>query len=472
MILPNAILPKKRKASKELVSGKIAFPAKRRSPAPTSYQVKKATQAKVEPLPMKQFKFDGKSSGQADKGALPEGSTKARHRVKQEPFASPHLMAPTTSGCHGLFDGTNDDDGVSGPIKDQPLDSINLTHHRQRSDISNEGIGGTESEIERGATNLWSILQKADAANTDEEDRGDAETKLSVKCSLMSPKSAQTSISPQKKARRDFLSTVLNDSPGKTAKASTVDPLPEPTNKGPSLIDSSGNPDQLADSPHTPANYDSQNRQAHLKADTDAIGVETAATLPKPRKPISTHTNPKLSSKPKSTNTTTNDPRTPSRICKTTGKPFDRTITVRATPRKRAPPIAEYVSDQIAIPTSWAQVSDADQRMMQMKEEGRGWEAIRRMWRETTGQDAAPSTLPNRYNRIKANLTVLQDGEVSFSFAFLPPTPLTCLVPPPFFRTLPCTHPPSFFLSLPGSLCRWGGKQTKQTRAFLSPLNN
>ena len=33
------------------------------------------------------------------------------------------------------------------------------------------------------------------------------------------------------------------------------------------------------------------------------------------------------------------------------------------------------------------------------------------MWKEMTGQDAAPSTLPNRYNRIKANLMVLGPGE-------------------------------------------------------------
>lgn len=113
------------------------------------------------------------------------------------------------------------------------------------------------------------------------------------------------------------------------------------------------------------------------------------------------------------TNTSTAGPKTPSKLCKTTGKPFDRSITVRATPRKRAPPLADFVSDQIAIPTSWAAAGEADKKLIQMKEEGSSWEAIRKMWKEMTGQGVAPSTLPNRYNRVKANLTVLQDGEVS-----------------------------------------------------------
>ena len=46
-----------------------------------------------------------------------------------------------------------------------------------------------------------------------------------------------------------------------------------------------------------------------------------------------------------------------------------------------------------------------------MKEEGNEWSVIRAMWLEETGQEAAPSTLPNRYNRIKANLMVLGQGE-------------------------------------------------------------
>ncbi|KAL9101604.1 MAG: hypothetical protein Q9187_009222, partial [Circinaria calcarea] len=54
-----------------------------------------------------------------------------------------------------------------------------------------------------------------------------------------------------------------------------------------------------------------------------------------------------------------------------------------------------------SIPKSWNDATEADRELYNMKEAGKGWEEIRKMWKEKTGQDAAASTLPNRYSRLK-----------------------------------------------------------------------
>lgn len=47
-----------------------------------------------------------------------------------------------------------------------------------------------------------------------------------------------------------------------------------------------------------------------------------------------------------------------------------------------------------------------------MKDEERDWRSIRGMWKDKTGQDTAPSTLPNRYKRLKDNMVRSKEGEV------------------------------------------------------------
>ncbi len=47
-----------------------------------------------------------------------------------------------------------------------------------------------------------------------------------------------------------------------------------------------------------------------------------------------------------------------------------------------------------------------------MKDEGRDWRSIRQMSKDKTGQDTTPSTLPNRYNRLKDNMVRSKEGEV------------------------------------------------------------
>ncbi len=64
------------------------------------------------------------------------------------------------------------------------------------------------------------------------------------------------------------------------------------------------------------------------------------------------------------------------------------------TPRKRAP--ANAIAPSRGIPTSWDDASDADRLLVNMKNDGTDWNTIRAAWKKCTGQDTAPSTLPNR----------------------------------------------------------------------------
>jgi len=79
--------------------------------------------------------------------------------------------------------------------------------------------------------------------------------------------------------------------------------------------------------------------------------------------------------------------------------------------RKRGPTkAAEGVAPGRTIPLSWEDASEADRKLVQMKEAGSSWPDIREMWKTETGQETAGSTLPNRYSRIKVNLEHLEDG--------------------------------------------------------------
>ena len=57
---------------------------------------------------------------------------------------------------------------------------------------------------------------------------------------------------------------------------------------------------------------------------------------------------------------------------------------------------AEKVADKVVLPTKWSEASEADKTLVRMKEAGHPWSDIRTKWYEMTGQDTAPSTLPNR----------------------------------------------------------------------------
>ena len=66
------------------------------------------------------------------------------------------------------------------------------------------------------------------------------------------------------------------------------------------------------------------------------------------------------------------------------------------TPRKRSAPTAGVVAPSRGIPTSWEEATEADRLLVNMKNDGADWNAIRNAWKQATGQETAPSTLPNR----------------------------------------------------------------------------
>lgn len=49
------------------------------------------------------------------------------------------------------------------------------------------------------------------------------------------------------------------------------------------------------------------------------------------------------------------------------------------------------------IPRTYEECEDIDKKLISMRDSGKGWADIRRMWKEETGEDAGKSTLPNRY---------------------------------------------------------------------------
>ena len=68
------------------------------------------------------------------------------------------------------------------------------------------------------------------------------------------------------------------------------------------------------------------------------------------------------------------------------------------------------------ISRSWKTANPADKMLMKMREKGCDWLEIRKAWQELTGEWPAASTLPNRYNRVKVNLTRLKSGDVRIIF--------------------------------------------------------
>lgn len=88
----------------------------------------------------------------------------------------------------------------------------------------------------------------------------------------------------------------------------------------------------------------------------------------------------------------------------------DMGTTTAGNPRKRAAP-KKLISAR-NISRSWKTATPADKMLMKMKEKGCDWLEIRKAWQEITGEWPATSTLPNRYQRIKNNLTRLKSGDV------------------------------------------------------------
>lgn len=78
-----------------------------------------------------------------------------------------------------------------------------------------------------------------------------------------------------------------------------------------------------------------------------------------------------------------------------------------------SPKSSKAKTSNVPMPTSWAEAGVADRMLVTMRDNGDDWAKIRKQWKELTGLDTAASTLPTRYSRLKAGMTVLEDGDVS-----------------------------------------------------------
>lgn len=91
--------------------------------------------------------------------------------------------------------------------------------------------------------------------------------------------------------------------------------------------------------------------------------------------------------------------------------------TIKGGRRQRAPPKTHISARDIS--RSWKTANPADKMLVKMKERGCDWLEIRKAWQELTGEWPAASTLPNRYKRVKDNLTRLKQGDVRVCFIHL-----------------------------------------------------
>ncbi|MCJ1345538.1 hypothetical protein MMC31_003745, partial [Peltigera leucophlebia] len=76
-----------------------------------------------------------------------------------------------------------------------------------------------------------------------------------------------------------------------------------------------------------------------------------------------------------------------------------------------SPKSSKAKTSNVPMPTSWAEAGVADRMLVTMRDNGDDWAKIRKQWKELTGLDTAASTLPTRYSRLKARMTVLEDGD-------------------------------------------------------------
>ena len=97
-------------------------------------------------------------------------------------------------------------------------------------------------------------------------------------------------------------------------------------------------------------------------------------------------------------------PRTPTKKAKFSSGGED-TEAGEGSARKRNAP-AGSIAPPRGIPKSWSEAEEADRLLVTMKDAGKPWDEIRKMWKEKTGQDTANSTLPNRYARVKVRFLI------------------------------------------------------------------
>ncbi|GAB7332405.1 hypothetical protein MBLNU13_g04216t2 [Cladosporium sp. NU13] len=75
--------------------------------------------------------------------------------------------------------------------------------------------------------------------------------------------------------------------------------------------------------------------------------------------------------------------------------------------QRRAP--KQGIMDARPIPRSYDECDEADKALLDLRdEEKKTWKEIRAVWEELTGQRTGTSTLPNRYERLKDNFSIIK----------------------------------------------------------------
>ncbi|EME85677.1 uncharacterized protein MYCFIDRAFT_122067, partial [Pseudocercospora fijiensis CIRAD86] len=82
-----------------------------------------------------------------------------------------------------------------------------------------------------------------------------------------------------------------------------------------------------------------------------------------------------------------------------------------ARPKQKRKSTGKKIAQTRPIPRSYDECDEADKMLLELRDDGGDWKDIRPKWTELTGEGTAPSTLPNRYARIKSNLTVIEEGD-------------------------------------------------------------
>lgn len=57
------------------------------------------------------------------------------------------------------------------------------------------------------------------------------------------------------------------------------------------------------------------------------------------------------------------------------------------------------------------ELSSEDRLLLNMKDQGKSWKEIGEAWQAATGIAPAKSTLPNRYARLRANITTMSEAD-------------------------------------------------------------
>ena len=57
--------------------------------------------------------------------------------------------------------------------------------------------------------------------------------------------------------------------------------------------------------------------------------------------------------------------------------------------RKHTAPTNSNTASPRGIPKSWKEAGEADRNLYKMRDEGKDWSSIRKMWKDVTGEDTA-----------------------------------------------------------------------------------